>query len=176
VKHLPLLLALCVVCGGLVLCTGCGGNEATKPVAPRAETAPPASAPSTETATPATAAPFQPVLTVKRTNDGVGLSVVNRGPGLLKLAQGVALERQEGERFVSVAGEALLLRRDCASQGCITLAPGGELFAPCWLESADGERCGELVRLPGAGTYRLVVRDCSGKASGHVTFVESRAP
>jgi hypothetical protein len=175
VKHLPLVLALLWVACGLVL-HACGGNEATKQVAPRAEPAPPSSAAAAPQAAAAPATPLALALTAKRSNDGVGLSVINRGTAPVQLAQAVALERQEGERFVSVSGEALSLRRDCASQGCVTLAPGGELYAPCWLDSADGEHCGELVRLPGAGTYRLVVRACAGSGSSEVTFVQSKAP
>ena len=110
---------------------------------------------------------------MKRTNDGVGLSVINRGAAVVQLAQAVALERQEGERFVSVASDALALRRDCASQGCVTLAPGGELYAPCWLDSADAQHCGELVQLPAAGSYRFVVRACTGSATSEVSFVQS---
>ena len=158
-----------------MLCLACGGTEAGKPVAPRAESTPPATAPAAPPAEPA-AAPLELALTVKRTNDGVGLSVINRGSATVQLAQGVALERQEGERFVGVASEALVLRRDCASQGCVTLAPGGELYAPCWLDSADGQHCGELVRLPSVGAYRFVVRACTGNATSEVSFVQSTSP
>jgi hypothetical protein len=167
VKHLPLVLALCAACGG---------NEAGKPVAPRAESTAPGALPSAQTpAVPATP-PLELALSVKRTNDGVGLSVLNRGPASVQLAQAVALERQEGERFVSVAAEALALRHDCASQGCVTLAPGGELYAPCWLDSAEGPHCGELARLPAAGSYRFVVRACSGTQTNEISFVQSTPP
>jgi hypothetical protein len=168
VKHLLLVLALCLACGG---------SEAKKPVAPRAESGPPASSASEDRAPPnPPAAPLELALSVERTLEGVGLSVVNRGSAPVQLAQAVALERREGERHVSVAAAALALRRDCKSQGCVTLAPGGELLAPSWLDSADGERCGELVTLPAAGSYRFVVSACSGGATSEVSFVQSTPP
>jgi hypothetical protein len=157
-----------------LLLIACGGNEATKQVAPRAATTPSA-APSGSTATgqasaPVPSVPLELALSVERTQDGLGLHVINRGSSAVSLAADVALEKKSASSFTPVSGQALKLRFDCKSQGCVSLAPGGELIAPAWLGRPDGERCDSLLQPSEAGSYRLVVRSCTGKERAELAF------
>ena len=65
---------------------------------------------------------------------------------------------------------------DCASSGCVKLAPGAELVAPSWLGRIGGERCDALAKPGAAGEYRFVVKSCSGGARAEVPFVIPKAP
>jgi hypothetical protein len=165
VKLLPSLALISLV--------ACGGNEATKPVAPRAEPSAPGApaSPGTPQAPTAKSVPLELSTSVERSSDGVGLHVINRGSTSVSLAADVVLEKKAGEGYAAVAGQLLKLRLDCASQGCVTLAPGGELIAPVWLGRPDGERCDAQVQASDAGSYRFVVRACTGAERVDVPFV-----
>jgi hypothetical protein len=156
----------------------CGGNEATKQVAPSTSSPTPGSAQAPVQAAQGSTpeAPLELGLRVERSNDGLGLHVINRGAARVSLAAEVALERRTGERYAAVAGKALALRFDCKSQGCVELAPGAELVAPSWLGRADGERCGALVQLTEIGSYRFVVKSCGGQQASDVRFEQSTPP
>lgn len=167
VKHHSLLVA--------IVLASCGRKEAPKPVAPHVahEEAPATgsaeNAPETAPAPPPVPLVLQ--LHVERSVDGVGLRVIHGGEGPVELAQEVVLERAQGDAWEALPHK-LHLRLTCQEQGCITLAPGAELTAPPWLGSASGERCDALLPRPPAGTYRLVVRSCDGRARSDVSFVE----
>ncbi len=171
-----------LVCAALLL-VACGGSEAAKPVAPRADSAPPQSAApgsaESKPAAQASGAALALALSVEHTHDGLGLHVINRGPGALSLAADVALEKKVGQGYTAVAAQALKLRFDCKSQGCVSLAPGAELVAPAWLGRPDGERCDGLVAPLEPGSYRFVVRSCAGTEQAEHAFVAAppvRAP
>jgi hypothetical protein len=108
---------------------------------------------------------------VERTHDGLGLHVINRGSSTVSLSADVALEKKSGQAYGRHSPQALKLRFDCKSQGCVSLAPGAELLAPAWLGRPDGERCDGLVPPPEPGSYRFIVRSCAGSEQAELGFV-----
>jgi hypothetical protein len=162
-----------MVCAALI---GCGGNEATKQVEPGS--APPNLAPSQGAAEQpkANEAPLDLALRMERSNDGIGLYVLNRSGQRVSLAKDVALEKKDGTAYRSVDAKALGLRFDCKTEGCVELVPGAELVAPSWLGRADGERCGELVNVREIGSYRFVVKSCGGTQQAAFEFEQSTPP
>ena len=105
--------------------------------------------------------------------DGIGLSVINRGPSAVRLARSVALVAPAGS---VVNANALALSHTCAVEECTTLEPGGELLSPPWLGQSDGERCGAPVRPSQSGSYELVVRSCDECPRDQRVAVEWRTP
>ncbi len=108
--------------------------------------------------------------------DGIGLSVLNRGPTAVRLARSVALHAgtsSSSGRLIDA--DALALSRTCVVEACTTLEPGAELLSPPWLGHSGGERCGALVRPPEPGPYELVVRSCECAREQRLA-VEWRAP
>lgn len=152
----------------LVCLHACGGNEAPKPeMAAPLKTAPAAQPNAPAAASKQEAAP-ELALKIVATKAGVGLRVINAGEQTVSLAADVALL---DSKAVTLEAAALKLMLTCQSSGCVTLAPGGEIDAPSWLERVTGERCGALV-VPGSkGAYRLRVRTCGGGHERDVDFV-----
>ena len=114
--------------------------------------------------------PLEVELAVVRGEVGIGLSVVNRGESLSRLHQAVLLQREVQGKYEDVAAHALTLRRDCQHEGCVTLAPAGELLAPSHLELIEGERCDRELTPKAKGHYRLRVASCDGSQHASIDF------
>lgn len=112
--------------------------------------------------------PLPLTLQVEKSAGGVGVHVLQRGPETVELAAAVAIERV-GAPAERVA-QALTLRSACKQDGCLKLAPGGELVAPVWLGQVEGERCDALFVPASAGEHVLTVKSCDGARSAEVHF------
>lgn len=157
-----------VLAGGFALLsmTGCPRDSAHK--TPKAAPAPDAVA-SPEASIPVaagaehTARPLPLSLWVEAERDGLGLHVAVVGDERVELSPSVQVQALGESAQALGESSAWTLRTRCRSQGCITLAPGGELVAPPWLGQLEGERCGAPFRPERPGDYRVVVRSCDGR-------------
>lgn len=115
-----------------------------------------------------------PVLSIHATLDrydrSVAFRVENRGTEQIELSTRLTLEKQQGDDW-QPASAGLSLRDSCEAPvpDCVTLAPGAVYIPPAWtglLGAADqpgDAQCGCEACTPApAGTYRVVVKSCSG--------------
>ncbi len=155
-------------CGG-----GCGAAiEATEATEAEPATEPAPERPSESGAAPEAAEPVdpgpRPVLRVvgepSAHDPTVAIRIENRGLEPTELARAVGLQVQDGAGFVDVDVH-LDLRYSCDDEApeCVTLAPGATYLPPAWLGTTGDAQC-ECARCGAAppGTYRFVVRSCSG--------------
>lgn len=161
----------------LVLTAGCP-KERERPRPTVVQPAKPKAAASTASESAAAPQASSPALnlalSVEESPDGVGLHVINRGPDVAHLHADVSLEIEDKGRDHVLRGDALTLRASCATQGCVKLAPFGELVAPSHLGQIEGERCDRLLVPPEPGSYRLRVASCDRTRSAAVEFTWRR--
>ena len=101
-----------------------------------------------------------------RPGRAVGLRVANTGSTTLSVDAALTIEREANGRFAPLEGIGrVTLRRSCeaTAPGCVTLAPGAEIFPPDWLGTTGDAQCAceECGPAP-AGRYRVVAKSCDG--------------
>ncbi len=147
-----------VVLASIAGCCGCSGDEAPGGgSSPRIEV-------SGAEASSSRAPTVQVVAEVDSYAQRVSLRVENRGTATTELSGRVELERREGDQWQAV-DVRLHLRDGCNGDSieCLTLAPGAVFIPPPWLGMLGDAQCTcEQCSSAPAGSYRFVVRSCSG--------------
>jgi len=95
----------------------------------------------------------------------VGIRIENRGDETTQLAGSVGLQYRSADARSDADAVHLDLRYSCEDEAaeCVTLAPGAIYLPPAWLGTIGDAQC-TCTRCAAAeaGTYRFVVRSCSG--------------
>lgn len=96
---------------------------------------------------------------------------VSAGTAGARLQSRVAVERRDGDRWVAMPPLNLFLIAACQAADpppCLDLAPGAVLTPPPWTGRFCAAQCPASCDAEGRaspGTYRIVVKSCSGAAS-----------